>query len=97
MDTKTPSLDEKGSQAGRSTPESPIDIASAESQVTSSKPKEWLSRFASWGVEMRGITPVPLEERTDLRFINVFFVWFTMSTNLLPFVSPSPIHPSFMY
>ena len=48
----------------------------------------WLSRIASritsWGVELRGITPVPLEERTDSRYINVFFVWFTMSTTLSP-------------
>ncbi|OIW32643.1 hypothetical protein CONLIGDRAFT_613281 [Coniochaeta ligniaria NRRL 30616] len=43
--------------------------------------------MSSWGVEMRGITPVPIEERTDKRFINVFFVWFTMSTNLLPIIT----------
>lgn len=44
----------------------------------------WLSKVAAWGVELRGITPVPFEEKTDTRYINVFFVWFTMSTNLLP-------------
>lgn len=48
------------------------------------KIQRWLSRISSYGIELRGVTPVPLEERTDTSFINVFFVWFTMSTNLLP-------------
>ena len=59
------------------------DISAVESQ-TLSRRKAWLGKAARWGVETRGITPVPLEERTDHRFVNVFFVWFTMSTNLLP-------------
>jgi hypothetical protein len=66
--------------------DSPADIDVVESQ-TLSRRKAWLKKAAAWGVETRGITPVPLEERTDPRFINVFFVWFTMSTNLLPYVS----------
>lgn len=60
-----------------------IDIGTVESQEHKRVPA-WLSKFSAWGIEMRGITPVPLEERTDMRFINIFFVWFTMSTNLLP-------------
>ena len=62
---------------------SPVDVDEAESQSLSRR-DVWLSRIRRLGVETRGITPVPLEERTDPRFINVFFVWFTMSTNLLP-------------
>ncbi|KAL4863010.1 hypothetical protein BDV12DRAFT_178012 [Aspergillus spectabilis] len=50
-------------------------------------PESWLARIANWGVELRGVTPVPIEERTDSRFINVFFVWFTLSTNLLPIIT----------
>lgn len=61
------------------------DVATAELQSDHS-PKAWLSKIAYWGVELRGIAPVPLEERVDKRYINVFFVWFTMSTNLLPWV-----------
>jgi hypothetical protein len=67
-------------------PPSPVvasDVDVAESQ--SYKPtQKWLRKISGWGVETRGITPVPMEERTDKRFINVFFVWFTLSTNLLP-------------
>ncbi|KAL4944299.1 hypothetical protein BDV06DRAFT_233614 [Aspergillus oleicola] len=64
------------------------DIATAESQpITLTAPKTWLSKIASWGIEVQGIAPVPPEQRTDKRYINVFFVWFTMSTNLLPIVT----------
>jgi len=62
----------------------PTDIDDAESQIERSRMSPWLSKLMSWGVEVRGVKPVPLEERVDKRFINVFFVWFSMSTNLLP-------------
>jgi hypothetical protein len=61
----------------------PIDLSVAESQ-SYGKAKTWLNKISSWGIELRGVTPVPLEERKDTRFINVFFVWFTLSTTLLP-------------
>ncbi|KAL4947507.1 permease for cytosine/purines, uracil, thiamine, allantoin-domain-containing protein [Aspergillus filifer] len=64
------------------------DIATAESQpITLSTPQKWLSTLTKYGVETSSITPVPTINRTDKRFINVFFVWFTMSTNLLPIVT----------
>ncbi|KAF2971727.1 hypothetical protein GQX73_g1902 [Xylaria multiplex] len=62
-----------------------IDVSGPQFQVPKLSP--WLAKLSNWGVELRGITPVPLEERVDKRFINVFFVWFTMSTNLLPVVT----------
>ncbi|EMR70150.1 putative purine-cytosine permease fcy22 protein [Eutypa lata UCREL1] len=68
--------------------DSDVDVAAAESQTYNTKPvNKWLSKVSTWGVELRGITPVPLEERVDKRFINVFFVWFAMSTNLLPIIT----------
>lgn len=77
---------EKSSQSP-STTDVDVDVSFAESQ-TYSTPKKWLTKISALGVEVRGITPVPVEERTDRRFINVFFVWFTMSMNLLPYVCP---------
>ncbi|KAL4789137.1 permease for cytosine/purines, uracil, thiamine, allantoin-domain-containing protein [Aspergillus venezuelensis] len=73
-------------------PTSAVDIATAESAhhhsgKLSRVPEKWVSRIANWGVELRGVAPVPIEERTDSRFVNVFFVWFTLSTNLLPIVT----------
>ncbi|KKK20858.1 hypothetical protein AOCH_003967 [Aspergillus ochraceoroseus] len=66
----------------------PVDVAAEESQRKSFQvPDKWLSKITNWGIELRGVAPVPLEERTDKRLINVFFVWFTMSTNLLPIIT----------
>ncbi|KAL2824398.1 permease for cytosine/purines, uracil, thiamine, allantoin-domain-containing protein [Aspergillus cavernicola] len=68
----------------------PEDLATAESQSHGKFPRvpdKWLSKITNWGIELRGVTPVPLEERTDKQFINVFFVWFTLSTNLLPIIT----------
>ncbi|KAI1780307.1 permease for cytosine/purines, uracil, thiamine, allantoin-domain-containing protein [Hypoxylon cercidicola] len=76
---------EKSSQTP-STTDVDVDVDVAESQ-TYSTPKKWLTKISALGVEVRGIMPVPVEERTDKRFINVFFVWFTMSTNLLPIIT----------
>ncbi|KAI1421369.1 permease for cytosine/purines, uracil, thiamine, allantoin-domain-containing protein [Xylaria sp. FL1777] len=62
-----------------------IDVSESRSKMSRFSP--WFVKLSNWGVELRGITPVPLEERVDKRFINVFFVWFSMSTNLLPVVT----------
>ncbi|KAI0413626.1 permease for cytosine/purines, uracil, thiamine, allantoin-domain-containing protein [Xylaria grammica] len=76
----------KDAQKNSKTPGSPrIDPSEPQHEVLKLSP--WLVKLSNWGVELRGITPVPLEERVDKRFINVFFVWFTMSTNLLPVVT----------
>ncbi|KAJ2970123.1 hypothetical protein NUW58_g9792 [Xylaria curta] len=75
---------EKKSSAANSTP---ADANIAEPQFKAYRLSPWLAKLSNWGVELRGITPVPLEERVDKRFINVFFVWFTMSTNLLPIIT----------
>ncbi len=42
------------------------------------------TRLATWGVELRGIRPIPVEERTDTKLISIFSFWFSMSCNLLP-------------
>jgi hypothetical protein len=34
-------------------------------------------------VEARGITPIPVKERTVTRTINIFTLWWSMSTNIL--------------
>jgi hypothetical protein len=35
-------------------------------------------------VELRGCTPIPIEERTETNYINIFTLWFSMSCNPLP-------------
>lgn len=61
----------------------PVEVSEAESQVLS-RSSIWLYRLRRWGLETQGMQPVPIEERTDTRFINIFFMWFTMNVNVLP-------------
>jgi hypothetical protein len=35
-------------------------------------------------IEARGVMPVPEEERNSTRYVNYFFIWFSMNSNLLP-------------
>lgn len=43
-----------------------------------------LSKAAAFGrVEVRGITPIPVKERTVTRTVNVFTLWWSMNTNIL--------------
>ncbi|EER29121.1 hypothetical protein D8B26_000395 [Coccidioides posadasii str. Silveira] len=44
-------------------------------------------RLATWGVELRGIVPIGVDERTDKRVVNVFLLWFTVSCNVLPIIT----------
>lgn len=81
----------KSEKSTPSTAGTAVDIDVAESQTFPIQ-KKWLTKLSAWGIETRGIKPVPLEERTDPKFINVFFVWFTMSTNLLPYVYLQPVN-----
>ncbi|CAE7213747.1 unnamed protein product [Rhizoctonia solani] len=39
----------------------------------------------TWGVESRGIYPVPVEHRTDPQFSKSFFVWLSSNLNILSF------------
>lgn len=36
------------------------------------------------GVEIRGIIPIPYEERTVTQYSNIFSLWFCMACNALP-------------
>ncbi len=35
-------------------------------------------------VELRGATPVPLDVRTEIKYANIFTLWFCVSCNPLP-------------
>ena len=41
-------------------------------------------KLASYGVEIRGVQPVPAEQRTDTRYLNVFTLFSTSMCCLLP-------------
>ncbi|KAF8898130.1 NCS cytosine-purine permease [Gymnopilus junonius] len=54
-------------------------------EVASSTNSSWMKRLATWGVEERGIVPVPLEERTDEQYSKLCFVWFSSNLTILTF------------
>ncbi|KAF4483386.1 purine-cytosine permease [Fusarium agapanthi] len=74
---------EKSEKTNIAAADPPVDVSEAESQVLS-RSTTWLDRLRRWGLETRGMQPVPIEERTDTRYINIFFMWFTMNVNILP-------------
>ncbi len=41
-------------------------------------------KLSGAGVELRGAEPVPVEKRTDTRYVNVFTIFATSMTSLLP-------------
>ncbi|QRW27219.1 STE/STE11 kinase [Rhizoctonia solani] len=45
----------------------------------------FIERLKTWGVESRGIYPVPVEHRTDPQFSKSFFVWLSCNLNILSF------------
>jgi hypothetical protein len=50
--------------------------------------REAFLRVAAFGrVELRGITPIPVKERTVERTINIFTLWWSMNTNILAWVN----------
>ncbi|KAI0284669.1 NCS cytosine-purine permease [Russula aff. rugulosa BPL654] len=42
-------------------------------------------RLEAWSVESRGIQPVAVEDRTDTRFIKLFFLWFSANMSIVTF------------
>ncbi|KAG8719228.1 hypothetical protein FRC08_003382, partial [Ceratobasidium sp. 394] len=45
----------------------------------------FMGKLRIWGVESRGIYPVPLAQRTDPQFSKSFFVWLSCNFNILSF------------
>jgi len=41
-------------------------------------------RLSQWGVEVKGINPVPVEERIKTDYYSIFFMWVSVVCNLLP-------------
>lgn len=64
-------------------------IESSETQITPTADLSLGQRIAksleAWGVESQGIQPVAIEDRTDTRFIKLFFLWFSANTSIVTF------------
>ncbi|KAI0439432.1 NCS1 nucleoside transporter [Xylaria telfairii] len=58
--------------------------ATEDGPIPSSGLKVAVLRYLSTGsVELRGVMPVPLEERTSTQYSNYFSIWFCMNVNVL--------------
>jgi hypothetical protein len=65
------------------------DITTTDLEIHQAKPYggtgnvigRWLAKS---GVEVRGISPVPVEERTKTNYISTLFMWISILCNLLP-------------
>ncbi|KAH8915794.1 NCS cytosine-purine permease [Atractiella rhizophila] len=58
-------------------------------EVNKFESEAWHKRALKWGIESRGIAPVPVEQRTDTSYNYLFWLWFSISFNLLPIVTGS--------
>ncbi|KAL7623597.1 hypothetical protein AAE478_005149 [Parahypoxylon ruwenzoriense] len=59
------------------------EVDDIEDQFQAPNSSFW-AKLSNHGVEMRGAEPVPVEKRTDTRYINVFTIFATSMTSLLP-------------
>lgn len=66
-----------------------VDATESDSQSVQGK-LSWKTKLIALGIEERGILPVPVEERTSDRFVNIFSIWFTMSITPLACVCDYP-------
>ncbi|RYC59052.1 hypothetical protein CHU98_g7170 [Xylaria longipes] len=61
-----------------------ISDVAEDSQIPSSGLRTTVLKYLSAGsVELRGVLPVPLEERTSTRYSSYFSIWFCMNVNVL--------------
>ncbi|KAI8220879.1 hypothetical protein K4K53_007628 [Colletotrichum sp. SAR 10_77] len=65
-----------------------VDTASSIHEAQSEEARgwrAWAQKLMSLGhVEVRGIAPIPVEERTVTRTVNIFTLWWCMNANVLP-------------
>lgn len=80
----TPKLDFNDVEKNASTSSvAAADVLNGSTRSLSEKKSVW-AQLSQHGVEVRGAAPVAPEDRTDLRFFNVFTVFSTSMLSLLP-------------
>lgn len=81
MDTYEKKDLESGDHKGSNISTTDVAVADSESRVEKHGVWKWLVKL---GVEVRGIEPVPVEERVKTDYYNIFFMWISIMCNLLP-------------
>ncbi|KAJ2929311.1 hypothetical protein H1R20_g7783, partial [Candolleomyces eurysporus] len=59
-----------------------VDVQSVEGGVYKDR---WTRRLLRYGVEDRGVQPVPVEQRIDTQYHKLFFIFFSWNINILTF------------
>ncbi|KAI0106869.1 permease for cytosine/purines, uracil, thiamine, allantoin-domain-containing protein [Daldinia grandis] len=59
------------------------EVGEIDDQFQAPRSSFW-TKLSNHGVEMRGAEPVPVEKRTDTRYVNVLTIFATSMTSLLP-------------
>ncbi|KII94712.1 hypothetical protein PLICRDRAFT_33525 [Plicaturopsis crispa FD-325 SS-3] len=63
------------------------ELEPEESDLSLVGPRTIWHKLASWGVETRGINPIPVSARRGTAYVNIFSLWFSMGLNLLPIIT----------
>ncbi|TAQ89285.1 hypothetical protein B7494_g2368 [Chlorociboria aeruginascens] len=71
-------------EKGAGTPPAVDEVVPSENDILPHRARSFWKKLSQWGVEIRGIVPIPTEERTNSRYINIFSIWLAMSVNTLP-------------
>jgi hypothetical protein len=80
--TPDPKFDEKSVPGDD--PERNPDTVDAVPAGRWARTRRFLHKAAAFGrVEVRGITPIPVKERTVERTVNIFTLWWSMNVNIL--------------
>lgn len=71
--------------AEKQIPQTPDARSSEETAETSTlKKRGWLYKLSHYGVEIRGIEPVPIEEKIKDTYVDNLKFWTSLLTNFLP-------------
>ncbi|KAI0340469.1 NCS cytosine-purine permease [Trametopsis cervina] len=69
----------------RNDPEKELHSFSEESQDDFHYNPPVMRKLLTWGVEARGILPVPPHQQTDRHYSKIFFIWLSANCNILSF------------
>lgn len=62
------------------------EVSKPKSRIANTLRRAFSRALSASPVEIRGVLPVPLEERTSTRYSSYFSIWACMNINLLPYV-----------
>jgi len=77
----------RSSAKGFDDKEQVVEISETPISPTGRLSQRIAKKLETWGVESRGIQPIAAEDRTDTRFIKLFFLWFSANISIVTFAT----------